>query len=289
MERILFVGNGFNQVSDDGAGWKSLLNKLAGTAKTKHEEEVRDAKPFTLWFEELSSRSRRKHLKTFVANSLSSTLKHNRHHVDAMTLSFQHVLTTNYDYNLERATEDNWRSNFAAPETYYSLFRRRSSGDRHIWHIHGELDNVGSIMLGHQQYSGYIQKIRNYLTSGVLTEVKDRAGIPYLSKFSSKNVAYKGDVETWVDLFLKNEVHIIGFGFDYTETHLWDLIIRKQRLRRGSRSSIGQAVFHRCSREKQSTTDEARLSMLSALGVQVIDHAADSYTAAYENCIQSLR
>jgi len=35
------------------------------------------------------------------------------------------------------------------------------------------------IMLGHEQYSGYIQKIRNFLTSGVETKVKERRGRPY--------------------------------------------------------------------------------------------------------------
>ena len=295
MQRVLFLGNGFNQISDSGASWKSLLNKLAGAAKTQHEEEVREAKPFTLWFEELRQRSRRKNLKQFVADTLSAGLSPNDYHAEVMALDVQHVLTTNYDYSLEKAvkleeaSKEKWRSNFAAPETYYSLFRRHSLGDRHIWHIHGELDNAASIMLGHEQYSGYIHKIRNFLTSGVSTEVKERSGRPYLSKFSNKKAAHKGDVETWVDLFLEYEVHIIGFGFDYTENHLWDLLTRKHRLRKKDRKAIGQAVFHRCSTRKQSTTDEARLSILEALGVKVIDHTSSSYEAAYGQCIRSLR
>ena len=249
MDRILFVGNGFNLVSDGGASWNALLNNLAGVARTAHEEEVRKAKPFTLWFEEIQNLSLKRNLKQDIADSLRRGMATNQHHADVMGLYFEHILTTNYDYNLELATGKHWNSDFPARENYYSLFRRYSLDGRHIWHIHGELDNASSIMLGHEQYSGYIHKIRNYLTTGVVTTVKERQGKPYLSKFSRNNKNSKVDVETWVDLFIECEVHIVGFSFDYTENHLWNLITEKQRLKKKGRS-IGQAVFHRCSDKK---------------------------------------
>lgn len=288
MKRILLVGNGFNLLSNGGTSWNELLNQLAGAPKTQHEEEVRSAKPFTLWFEEIASKQGRRDLKQVIADFLKEQMKPNRQQKELMALDFEHILTTNYDYNLENSTGQQWDSNFPARETFYSLFRRRSHGDRHVWHIHGELDTVGSIMLGHEQYSGYIHKIRNFLTSGVETTAKERGGKPYLSKFSRKQGSTKDHVENWVDLFLEHEVHIVGFGLDYTENHLWNLITEKQRLKKKG-FSIAQAVFHRCSGERQSTVDEARLSILSALGVEVIDHAAKSYSAAYDHCIKSLR
>jgi hypothetical protein len=287
-EKILLIGNGFNLVSDGGASWTALLNSLAGTPKTKHESEVRKAKPFTLWFEEVARGTPHSQLKQKIAEDLESRVAPNKHHKDLMALNFQHILTTNYDYNLEAADGGRWIPNFPARETFYSLFRRRSSGNRHVWHIHGELDIVGSIMLGHEQYSGYMHKIRNFLTSGVETNAKTRDGKPYLSKFSRKNKGSLADVESWVDLFLEHEVHIIGFGLDYTENHLWNLITEKERLKR-KRLPIAQAVFHRCSDKKQSTADEARMSILSALGVRVIDHVGASYAEAYEACVASFR
>lgn len=287
-KKILLVGNGFNLVSDGGASWNALLNNLAGTPKTDREREVRRAKPFTLWFEEVASGGRHRQLKQEIAADLSKRVAPNKHHKDLMALSFEHVLTTNYDYNLEAADGGSWTSNFPVRETFYSLFRRRSSGDHHVWHIHGELDTVPSIMLGHEQYSGYIHKIRSFLTSGVETNAKGREGKPYLSKFSRNNKNSLVDVESWVDLFLEHEVHIIGFGLDYTENHLWNLITEKQRLEKKG-FLIGQAVFHRCSDKKQSTVDEARMSILSALGVNVIDHVGASYAEAYDDCIDSFR
>lgn len=287
-EKVLLVGNGFNLVSDGGASWNALLNNLAGTPKTDHEMEVRQAKPFTLWFEEVATGGRHRQLKENIAKDLNKRVSPNKHHKDLMALNFQHILTTNYDYNLEAADGGSWIPNFPARENFYSLFRRRSSGSRHIWHIHGELDIVGSIMLGHEQYSGYIHKIRSFLSSGVETSAKGREGKPYLSKFSRNNKNSLVVVENWVDLFLEHEVHIIGFGLDYTENHLWNLITEKQRLKKKG-YSIGQAVFHFCSDKKQSTAEEARISILSALGVNVIDHVCASYAEAYDICVDSFR
>ncbi len=288
MERVLLVGNGLNLVSDGGASWNVLLNKLAGAARTAHEEEVRKEKPFTLWFEEIASGSRHGDLKEVIADFLKKGVSPNGHHEDVMALDFRHVLTTNYDYNLEAASGKDWVPNFSARETFYSLFRRHSTAEKHVWHIHGELRNTNSIMLGHEQYSGYIHKIRNYLTIGVETSAKERQGKPYLSKFSRKNSTSIADVETWVDLFLEHEIHIVGFSLDYTENHLWNLIMEKRRLNKKG-PSIGRTVFHRCSDKKRSTADEARLTILEALGVKVADHTTKSYSTAYDKCIKSLR
>ncbi|MET0072504.1 MAG: SIR2 family protein [Candidatus Thiodiazotropha sp.] len=289
IERALLIGNGFNLVSDQGASWNKLLNTLAGKAVTKHEEEVRKAKPFTLWFEEISNTVRSENLKEKIAQYLENNVTHNKHHQDVMNLGIKNILTTNYDYNLEESTGEDWYQNHPAKENYYSLFRRNSLAKNHVWHIHGEIDNVRSIMLGHEQYTGYNQKIANYLSSGVPTEVKDRKGKPYLSKFSRKARGRKGDVETWVDIFLESEVHIIGFSLDYTENHLWSLITKKNNIIKNKGIDVGRAVFHRCSDKRQSTADEARLSILSALGVDVRDHTAKTYPAAYDKCIKSLR
>jgi hypothetical protein len=31
------------------------------------------------------------------------------------------------------------------------------------------------------------------------------------------------DTESWVDVFLENDVDIVGFGMGYTESHIWNL------------------------------------------------------------------
>ena len=288
MDQILFVGNGFNLISDNGVGWEGLLNRLAGQHVDSREKDLRKQKPFTLWFEEIAARGRRhRELKEHFAKFIGEGLEPNEHHQDLMALNCKHILTTNYDYTLETATADKWKSDSPARENFYSLFRRRSNEGRCIWHIHGEIENVSSIMLGHEQYSGYIQKIRNFLTSGVETSAKGRNGKPYLSKFSRKKNTSLTDVESWVDLFLEHEVHIIGFSLDYTENHLWNLIMEKQRLKQKG-FKIGDTVFYHCSNKKLNVLEEAKLSILSALGVTVIDHMQKTYSDAYSKAIEDI-
>jgi hypothetical protein len=281
IDKVLLVGNGFNLVSDKGAGWNELLNRVAGEASTEHEEKVRKEKPFTLWFEELIRHSSATDIKQEISKYLKECLEPNNHHVDLMNLGFTNILTTNYDYNLENSVGQKWEKNHPAKEDYYSLFRRNSIGQQNVWHIHGELNTSKSIMLGHEQYSGYMQKIGSFLTSGVATEVKAREGRPYLSSFSGKKSKTKGDVPTWVDLFLEKEVHIIGFSFDYTENHLWNLLMQKEKLSR-KYLSIGEIFYHRCSDHKQTTADEAKLSILTSLGANIKDHVGSSYEKAYQ-------
>lgn len=290
MKKILFVGNGVNLLSDGGASWESLLNELDDVPNNEHEVTLRKAKPFTLWFEEIATRSTHKQLKQKITNFLKIGVGRNKYHTELMKLKFNHILTTNYDYNLEAATNVDWKPNPPARENFYSMFRRRTAGNRHIWHIHGELNNVGSIMLGHEQYSGYVHKIMNFLNSGIETSAKDRDGKPYLSKYSSKIKSPKGDVESWVDLFIGYDVHVVGFGLDYTENHLWHLITLKHRLGKKNISAVaGRTIFHRCSDQKMSDADEAKLSILNALGVETKDYVEDTYAEAYGKCIASLK
>lgn len=283
----LFIGNGLNRLSDHDASWDALLNKLAGNPKTLHELEVRNAKPFTLWFEEMSSKNGVKKLKSTISNYLVSSIKPNDYHRKIMSLECDNIITTNYDYNLENSISGTWVSNNSARETYYSLFRRRSCEKCNIWHIHGELNSVNSIMLGHEQYSGYMHKVLSFIKNGVDTQIKGRSGSRYLSRYSPKKAAYKGDTDSWVDVFLENEVHMIGFSLDYTENHIWHLITEKKKLK-AKKSNIGDIIYHRCSKAPQSTAEEAMLSILEALDVRVIEHVEASYEKAFDKCIRSL-
>ena len=94
-------------------------------------------------------------------------------------------------------------------------------------------------------------------------------------------------MQTWADLFLEHEVHIIGFGFDYTENHLWNLLTEKRNLRHRE-DNVGDVIYHRCSIKKPSIVDEARLSILEALGVKIHEHIESSYSASYDKCIRSI-
>ncbi len=174
-DQVLFIGNGINRLSDDGTSWEGLLNEIASMPRTQHEVEVRNAKPFTLWFEEMSSQNHIRGLKEWISDYLENSIKANDCHEAIINLNFEHIITTNYDYVLENCSAENWESNNSAKETYYSLFRRHTSRNKNIWHIHGELNTPSTIMLGHDQYIGYTQRAE-------LNRQKIGGEIPLLSK-----------------------------------------------------------------------------------------------------------
>ncbi len=290
-EAVLFVGNGINQASSKRISWGALLDKLYGDAVTPHESKVRRKKPFTLQYEEIaaireSADSLRETLIEGFEEFQSTAL-----HSAAMALGIKNILTTNYDYLLESAAQKLTGippiSNNTAQESLYSLFRRRSCGELNIWHIHGELSNANSIMLGHSHYAGYLRKIRNFLAGEVSTDSSSRQKKPYFSRFSKKHLeAHELYVESWVDLFLDSEIHMIGFGMDYTENHIWNLLIKKQEIRKKKEARVGKVYFHCRQFKKLNLEDEARRSLLKSFGVQIVPHAGKDYAKSYHCCLQ---
>lgn len=287
MNTVIFVGNGPNLIDDKGKQWSMILDELAGDTTDKHERDLRDAKPFTLWFEEILSRQSSSNSLFEKVGDLVSKMTPNDIHYKIMSIPCQNIITTNYDHNLESVINGEWQTTSTARESKYSLFRRRSNDSKHIWHIHGEVSLTGTIMLGHDQYSGYMQKIRNFLTQGVSTQLKERKGKPYYSKFSKDKNRNKDYVESWVDLFLESEVHMIGFGLDYTENHLWNLIRKKRDLIKSGKQ-CGKLTFHRCTIKKRDIREEAKTSLLESFGVLVREHKTTSYHASYSRALDEI-
>ena len=285
-QQVLFVGNGLNRTARGNASWYSLLEALAGAPTTDEERSVLEAKPFTLWFEELACRKDgSKKLQEIIADKLfelSPTPLHNQ----IMRLGFQTILTTNYDHCLESASGAIWQDQNTAPETTYSLFRRRTSAEQSIWHLHGDFTHTKSILLGHRQYIGYMEKIRSYLTYKVGKDGKPSSSSQRKSKFSGVPIDRKYN-ESWVDIFLESDVFMLGFSLDYSENHLWHLITEKYRNRQGKPASGGM-TFYRCSTGPQTTAEKAKLSLLNSFGVITKDIVMPSYGEAYQACLEEL-
>lgn len=82
-------------------------------------------------------------------------------HHQLLTCAPQTILTTNYDYFLEQAIDNDFKAGAASTkETLYSKERYREVGGYRIYHIHGETSGPASICLGYEQYVGSIQYIR---------------------------------------------------------------------------------------------------------------------------------
>jgi len=243
---------------------------------TPRELEFVKHKPFALLYEEilLTTASAEKHfdemrVKTQIAN-LVKALKGNDFHHRVMSCDARHILTTNYDYNLEKATRQQFVQKNLQSETKYSIFRRYGVAKKFVWHIHGEVDAPWTLTLGCDQYVGYLQKLRGYATA----ERTGQRGSPF--KRGEMDFDARGNfIYSWLDVFLRDDVHIIGLGLDFTEIDLWWVLTYKGRLKaRGW--GVGRTYFHDWHLDDVGDVGQAKRSLLTSLGVEVKPGVCDS-------------
>jgi hypothetical protein len=299
MHTSVFVGNGINQIRGATFSWANVLVALASACGRPDLAQGKDQKPFTLLFEEMVlcsgySLEQEERLKVEVANLVKQITPISIHQ-RIRSIGVPNILTPNYDYALEDALVDEVTAASTAYESRYSLFRRRRSGKQFIWHIHGEADKPSTITLGHDQYVGYLAKAKAYLTSGV----QRSNGREWRSPFMMREPAFDVGEGTfsWVDLFLRDNIHILGFGLDYSEIAIWWLITYKARLRAGhSRNAksinVGDTYYYYVFPDESSARDQARLQLLKSLGVKVQEFNAgvgyNNAMAAYETAVDTI-
>ena len=257
MTKVLLVGNSINRLSD-GPAWDAVMSDLAAGAGISPARI--EGKPLPIVYEAIVARAGRDEnaLKRDLANSMRS-MRPNWAHRQLVGMGIPHILTTNYDYCLEAGINAKRSSANLARETTYSAFRRSRCGSLHIWHIHGEIDAPRTILLGLHQYAGYLQKLRGYFTASP-KESPFRLGVP--------NFDFETGRFSWADLFLRDDIHIVGLTMDYVELPLWWLVTYKLRLARTD-SLRGATHFYHFDAPGQTGDVAVRLDMLGDLGVDV--------------------
>lgn len=295
----LLIGNGINYLGKDVVGWSDLLNSLIQKIGKLNVINIEE-KPFLHLYEEIFTRAEKytdkdeQHIKQDIVNEIRR-MRPNLYHQKIIDLPFENILTLNYDYNF---TNNN--SVVRNKEVKYSLKRYQSINNKKIWHIHGELDNYHSIMLGYSHYMGSINNIQTYLNS------------------SEKNDS------TWVDIFLKNDIYILGAGLDFEELDIWWLLsYRNRELLEGKNDKSSPAyntkityidivqeeyedsrmlqelsscdeqllkVKELARAEIKKKKNEAKLSMLETFGVEIktftLDSTENKYQNAYDDVIE---
>ncbi|PWL31352.1 MAG: hypothetical protein DCO96_03925 [Fluviicola sp. XM-24bin1] len=255
-KRALLIGNGINQLDQaQSVSWGDLLDGLKRRFGIKVDLN-NPFKPFPLGFEEMLHRKNSnvefqrelRNLKQAIQDDIQRQLRgktgYNEYHERIMRLGYSDVLTTNYDYALQKSVMSdfsNQKSRLALnkQETKFSLKRAYELPeiDMRVWHIHGELYDSRnlkdteryyhqeSIMIGYEHYASYLEKIqdnyngkrnsRRFEHQGLLTRIKQNHPPLY-----------------WTDIFFTHHVDIIGQGLDFSENHLWWLLNQRANLMR---------------------------------------------------------
>lgn len=286
MATSLLIGNGINRVTNQDASWEHVLNALVpGTLSGQALEHMKH-KPFALVYEEIlltrmsnDKRVDETAMKEKIAE-LVGGLQFNAFHRRVMDSAVRHVITTNYDYGFEKATRLSYPRRHLMRESKYSVFRRRAIGSKFVWHIHGEVEAPNTITLGYDQYSGYLQKLRSYATA----DRETKNGSPFKMGMSDFDTV-EGTVYSWLDVFLRDDIHIVGLGLDYTEIDLWWAVTYKAR-KKAQGFPVGRTVYHDWYTGEVEEQALARRSLLKALSVEVMPRdCADGYETAYDTFI----
>jgi len=255
-ERAFFLGNGIHRTeNNNGISWGKLLQKISSTygINTDLKNEL---KPFPLAFEEMlyakegrsAFQSKLRTLKAKISDILLedvNSLIDNEIHKEFMQSGIKEIITTNYDYSLEASIQDVFLINkkkysIDNLESKHSLYRGYKIGEVTVRHIHGELKHnrnievtdknypEESIMIGFEHYSDCFSKIQSV--------IKGESGKHKESEKKSVLVRLR-DNDTgkmWTDLFFTHQLVFAGFSLDFSENHLWWLLIQREELKRQS-------------------------------------------------------
>jgi hypothetical protein len=269
MKKVLLLGNGINRI-DNNYSWNNLMDDLLGFAGMKEAISL-DKKPFPMLYEEIYLRwsAELQHPERFIKKEIAGLMRNIRSndlHRVAMKLKVDEILTTNYDYNLESVTSGGIMGAKLVPPvkgSKYALMRKRKAGSKTIWHIHGESHAPGTILLGYEQYAGYLQTIRNYIIHGAkYTDL-------YMEPLTKRLIDGNNAIMTWVDHFFVSDLYILGLNMDFVEIHLWWLLDFRARLKKADRYQISNQITY-IYPSSETEWIKPRIDLLCACGVKCI-------------------
>jgi hypothetical protein len=261
-KKAMLIGNGLNLLdSSQSFSWGGLLEEI----KTKYGMRVdldNIFKPFPLTFDEMqhtklgsnSLRDKLKNLKQNIRSDIENQLLgkngFNNYHRKLALLEYDDILTTNYDYSLEKSVLSDFivqKKKFAQNNQERKLSLKRCykfNIKTKFWHIHGELFDSRkhsltsksypeeSIMIGYEHYTAYLEKIQENIKGKGGTQKTDNQSLTVRIKNSKES-------PFWTDIFFTHNLDIIGQTIDFSENHLWWIFNYRANLMREGVSKNG--------------------------------------------------
>lgn len=207
----------------------------------------------------------------------------------------RNILSTNYNRSVDNliAYKHPMVKKFErVSEKYHSLFRAQTDGNKIFWKIHGDVQKPGSILLGYNQYAKYMGQVKDYLYKGIqFAHMDEPVRSPLVGKKPNFNFEKNCELYSWVDVFLKDQIHIIGLGLDFSEIVLWWLISEKASLQAQHPSDIGGINYYSIELPNRikSVGQQCVRTMLTDLGARVVEVQAKDYVDGYLQIAEMLR
>lgn len=290
--KTLLIGNDINNATENYS-WKDLITGLLDYAKIEKKVNIEN-KPFPLLYEEIYLKSFQNYstpesrIKKYIA-SQTRKLNNNILHSEILGLGIENILTTNYDLLFETASNIDKKkcvNKGLIKESLYSLFRFHQTENHKIWHIHGSETTPKTITLGYEHYSGYLQQMRNYVTTGTKGIYSKKDFLPLSKRLKVNQI----ENESWVDFFFVNDVYILGLNLDFVEMHLWWLLTYRARAKMEGKFPIKNKIIYYYP-DKYKETSKNKLEMFKSLGVETksITIVKDNKIDYYKKIINDIK
>ena len=245
MDKTLLIGNGLNRAEECCPSWDSLIEEICPPSLRLATGDGEEQIPQPIQFEMIGSHKglrslqRRRdpfsELKKEISSRLeSATFKPGMLHEMVFDTGVRNIITTNYDYCLERASGD-WDSSKATKWNSQQKYLLASTGAAkgvRFFHAHGIQNLSSSICIGYEHYMGYVQHIRDILVKSKADE--SSAEVPRISRILRGEGVDDG--EQWPLLLFSTDVAIIGLGLSFSEVDLWWLLTFRAALLSSSES-----------------------------------------------------
>lgn len=238
-ETVLLLGNGVNKINNN-SGWDELLKVLHENFYADTNETFADIKikPFPMVYEQIvmwqlskGNHQIEKKLKTIIADK-TGAIEPNIVHTAVSKGKWKHIITGNYEFNyMGDYQTEKLKNSGCINETTYSIFRHYEAGSKKFWHLHGDINNVGSINLGYEHYCGQLQKMREYVT-GTYKCRNEELNRKFEKALLKRRYLNAATGYSWLDLFFKDNttIKIIGLRLDFEEIDLWWLLTYRAKI-----------------------------------------------------------
>lgn len=301
MKNTLFLGNGINRwTGNHHISWSDILERLAQDNHLQlafdDNHKMAHLEPYTFFYERIVlaacqhqyNKRAEEGIKTKIAKELGSVVPSPYLQQFWTIPHFQNIITTNYDYGIEAALEQGGfqLTDSDSSEMLYSIRRKSKLMKQNepctVWHIHGEINDPKSIMLGLDHYCGGIGKINDYIKGTYYLKGKQKR----IAKMTEKIADNQFDDDSWLDLFFHSNLFFVGFGLDYSEIDIWWVLNKRARI-------WGEMNLAKTEKNKiyyyVNNIDLKKKLILQDFDVEVIEINDPDWTQYYESVMKDIQ
>ena len=311
MKTSLLIGNGLNRCLNDTISWGDLLAHVAvqhDVQQYKWVQNSYDNVSFPMQFEAIINQIQKKNqkidadiyskIKKEIAYQIrKARLDNNAIHFDYVKLPVNTIMTTNYDYLLEIALDENYDviKDYSGKKNTFFKYSVLSypyvSGGKELFHIHGSLQWPSKVCLGYEHYAGQLQLLREQISTNdnIINLLTKKS---YLQ--NDYNDSGRFNLSKWPALFFTDNIYIVGLSMSECEIDLWWLLTYRAYLFYNNvrgRSLIRNKIIYYDVAKTENKAMKYRLNNLNVdyVFIQVFADDKISWESAYIITINNIK